>query len=89
MWVGDGQRSVRHKITFSSPFVQPPHVILSLSLMDADNSVPLRFDLKPENIDKKGFEVVFNTWLDSRFARVSVVWTAFGQHVNEDYWHEL
>ena len=86
MWAGTGERAVRHKVAFENGFQEKPVVQLSITLMDADSNQHLRYSLNVEKITKNEFEVVFKTWSDSRFARVWVSWTAYGQVPDPDMW---
>jgi hypothetical protein len=46
----------------------------------------MRGDLVSENIAEEGFDIVFKTWGDTRFARARVAWLAIGQLPPEDDW---
>lgn len=86
MWTGEGKRESRHAITFREGFVEPPAVIVGLSMWDMDNGTNARADISAENVGNGGFDLVFRTWGDSRIARVRADWTAIGAIRDEDDW---
>lgn len=68
-------------ITFSTPFKNPPEILVSMCGMDAKvagvNS--LRLLVNAANITNEGFDVTFCTWADSYFYEATANWIAFGQ----------
>lgn len=86
MWTGQGARERRRAVAFSGPFRAVPAVHLSISLWDADTGPMMRAELVAENVTTEGFDVVFRTWMDSRFARLRVAWMAIGDLSHEDDW---
>lgn len=86
MWVGEGARA-RHKlIVFDEPFRSPPIVHVGISLWDVAQNTNLRADISAENITESGFDMVFQTWGDSKIARVRMNWIAFGELRYTDDW---
>lgn len=88
MWTGDGPRERRHAVRFSEPFLAPPSVQLSASLVDAATGPSLRMDFAAENITRDGFEIVFRTWADSRIARIHCAWMAIGPVTDPEDWEQ-
>lgn len=86
MWTGQGERESRHAITFKEAFHQPPAVMVGISMWDIDHKHNPRVDLAAEKITRRGFELVFRTWGDTRIARVRADWTAIGALRDEDDW---
>ena len=86
MWTGVGPRERRRKVTFSTPFRDPPAVQTSVSLWDVDTAPHMRADVSAENITADSCEIVFRTWGDSRVARIRVAWMAIGELPHEDDW---
>lgn len=86
MWTGTGPRERVTKVAFSEPFLIPPAVQVSLSLLDADRDHNLRTEVTAEAITETGCDVVFRTWGDSRIARVRISWLAIGPVADEDQW---
>ena len=86
MWTGRGQRERRRHVTFSEPYLDPPHVQVALSLWDLDTASPIRADLRAEAVSPTGFDMVFRTWGDSRIARARISWTAIGALADADDW---
>lgn len=87
MWAGQGEREIRHQITFRQRFVAPPAVMVGISMWDMDNRTNLRADISADKITAEGFGMVFRTWGDSRIARLRADWTAIGQLQDEDVWN--
>lgn len=86
MWTGRGQRERRKHLRFSEPFSEPPTVQLSPSLWDLDATTVLRAEFEAEAVTKRGFDMVFRTWGDTRVARMRISWMAIGMLVEEDDW---
>jgi len=78
MWTEDGDRRVLSAVTFLSPFADSPMVTVGVCGLDSDQARNLRFDVSARNVTPYGFEICFVTWGDTRFARASVGWQAFG-----------
>jgi len=86
MWTGDGPRQVRSHVGFSEPFTETPAVHVSLSMWDVSSAANSRMDVKAEDVDERGFAIVFRTWADTKVARVRVNWMAIGAVRHEDAW---
>ena len=86
MWTGAGPREVRHEVLFEQPFVDPPAVMVGISLWDADRLTNLRADVAAEQVTIRGFELVFRTWGDTRIARLRADWTAIGAMHDDEAW---
>jgi len=86
MWVGQGPREKRSKITFDEAFKLPPAINVSMSMWDTDGQVNQRADIAAEDITETGFSLVFRTWGDSRVARVRADWMAIGEVSGDDEW---
>ena len=86
MWNGTGDRESRYEVAFKDAFLEPPNVMVSLSMWDIDHKHTARMDLRAENITAKGFELVFRTWQDSRVARVRADWMAIGATRGDEDW---
>ena len=86
MWTGTGARERRRHVGFSSPYRSAPAVQVSVSLWDVDTASAMRAEVVADRVTETGFEIVFRTWLDSRFARIRVSWMAIGELPHEDDW---
>lgn len=86
MWTGEGPRESRFIVTFSEAFVEPPAVMLGLSMWDMDHQHNSRVDISADVITAAGFHIVFRTWGDTRVARVRADWTALGPIRDADDW---
>lgn len=89
MWSGKGDRRVDYHINLGNLYKTPPKILINITLLDAASDQHVRFSLAAENITNSGFDIVFKTWLDSRFARVWVQWTALGEISDPDMWENL
>ncbi len=85
-WIGSGKRERRKVIKFSEAFKSAPIVHVGLSMWDIDNTTNARADLTLGLITKESFEVIFQTWGDTRFARSRARWMAIGEAHYEDDW---
>lgn len=83
MWADRGERWVDKFIHFDTPFDRPPHVMMSIEMIDADNSTNLRLQLRAEDIKRHGFKAVAYTWSDTRIGRLSISWIALGKMGSE------
>ncbi|MEX0281771.1 MAG: H-type lectin domain-containing protein [Arenibacterium sp.] len=86
MWTGTGPRERRRRVVFDEVFKSPPTVQVAVSLWDVDTASAMRAELVAEAVTEEGFDIVFRTWLDTRFARIRVAWTALGEVAHEDDW---
>lgn len=86
MWTGQGPRERRRHVSFSEEYCASPSVHLTISLWDVDASTVIRSDIQAEDVTKKGFDIVFRTWGDTRVARVRVSWMAIGDLTDVDAW---
>ncbi len=86
MWTGQGERNKRVPVKFSVHYKSPPAVHLNIDMWDMDVKSNQRARIRAENITPDGFEIVFETWGDTRVARVSASWTAFGAVATRDTW---
>lgn len=86
MWAETGERSVIKEITFSESFDEPPSTTVRLAMCDMSNDAYMRLDLRVEDVTRKGFKIRFNTWGDTKIARLRVAWQAIGSVSSDDAW---
>lgn len=86
MWAGDGPRKSRSKITFDEAFRAAPSVQVSLSMWDLDQKTNPRADIAATDVTPGGFTLLFQTWGDTRVARVRADWLAIGELADGDEW---
>jgi H-type lectin domain len=86
MWSGNGPRERRVSVEFSEEYLSEPSVHISMSLLDIATGPSVRTYIAAENVTRKGFDVVFRTWEDSRIARIRVSWMAIGPLEHDDDW---
>ena len=82
MWSESGDRSVEVKVRFKTPFLGAPGVIAHIIGMDSACDSNQRYWLNVKNVGSHGFSLKFNTWGDTRIARVGVSWQAIGQKLS-------
>lgn len=87
MWAGTGDRELRRKVEFSESYGETPVVSTWISLFDISSGANSRADVRAEDVHKDGFTIVFNTWSDTRIARVRIAWQSIGAlKSEEDLW---
>lgn len=86
MWTGQGKRACKVDVTFSEAFVKPPTVQIGFSMWDIANGANTRVDLVAEDISTTGFTIKFQTWGDTKIARLRANWMAIGEVLNEEMW---
>lgn len=86
MWSGSGQRAVVKTIKLKEAFAERPSVTLTLAMCDMSNDAFLRFSLHAETVKNDGFEIHFETWGDTKIARVRVAWQAIGEVSSDEDW---
>ncbi len=86
MWSGEGPRETVTKVEFTETYREPPMVHVAISMWDTGGDTNQRADLRAEKITRKGFNLVFRTWGDSRVARIRADWMSVGQMPDDDIW---
>lgn len=86
MWTGEGYRERRVALVFSEKFKSIPAVSCSISLWDVDYSTNIRSEVSSQNITETGFDILFQTWGNTRIARARADWMAIGEVLGEDDW---
>ena len=86
MWTGEGPRKTDRHVKFDGQFEVAPAVNVALAMWDMSNAANMRVDVRAENVDTRGFDIVFRTWGDSKVARVRVSWQAIGPVSDEEAW---
>jgi len=72
MWVGTGSCARHKRIIFKEKFVSPPSVTLNISLWDVHSDTNFRMKLLAIDITQTGFTASFETWDDTRIARIHI-----------------
>ena len=72
------RRGFRARVAFEQAFRTVPVVHLGLVGFDISNEDSARLKVIPENINPSGFDVVVETWLNSRIWSIEVSWLAVG-----------
>ena len=73
-------------VNFSEPFLKPPQVQIGFSMWDISNTSNTRVDISASDITETDFKIVFQTWGDTKVARMRASWMAIGEVENEDVW---
>ncbi|HRO16248.1 MAG TPA: H-type lectin domain-containing protein [Paracoccus sp. (in: a-proteobacteria)] len=84
MWAGQGPRSVRRIVVFDRPFLDSPAVHVGLGMWDIAGGANQRVDVLAEDVTAEGFVIRFQTWGDTRIARVRADWLAIGRVPHPD-----
>lgn len=71
-------RVFRSPVFFNQSFRTGPVVHLGVAGFDVSNHDAARLKVRAENISIEGFEVVLETWLNSKIWSVDVSWLAVG-----------
>lgn len=71
-----GKRMVEYEITFPKPFDKKPKVILMPSLIDAEKSTQIRYNLKATGVSRDGFVLLAEVWGDTQFNALGGYWLA-------------
>lgn len=77
MNTGTDRRLAIQHIKFEKAYESIPHVMVSLSYLDANANACIRVDLQAINIKTSGFDIEIRTWLDSSLFGVRVSWISF------------
>ena len=76
-----GLRTVTHHITFEKKYEKNPHVMVSISSLDAGTKgfadKTIRIKVYAINIDTSGFDIQFSTWECSTLFGIKVSWISF------------
>jgi hypothetical protein len=75
---GEEDRLFRARVSFEQPLRSVPIVHLGLVGFDVGNEDAARLRVRAENISADGFDIVFETWLNTKIWSVSVSWLAVG-----------
>lgn len=86
MWTGSGPRDLRKTVEFTEKFHSVPVVHISLSMWDMDQKTNMRAQISAEDVTAEGFTILFQTWGDTRIARVRASWLVIGELSDEDDW---
>ena len=80
MNTGSGERTLEERIYFEEKYENIPHVMASISGLDEGNedAPTIRIELKVEEIDTSGFNIIIRTWENSKLFNIKVTWTSFG-----------
>ncbi len=89
MWTGEGERERRIAVSFSEKFKSHPNVMVTLEMFDVDCNANQRAETVAENVTEAGFDIVFRTWGDTKFARARASWMAIGGVDADDNWDEM
>ncbi len=86
MWTGEGPRKMKTPVKFSESYRDIPSVQVSLTMWDLDQKTNTRADISAIGVSTTGFTILFQTWGDTRIARVRADWWAIGELIDEERW---
>jgi outer membrane protein OmpA-like peptidoglycan-associated protein len=72
----DGKRSVEYEVTFPKPFERKPRLVLSPTLIDAENGTQIRYTLEAKGVSRDGFLLMITTWGSTRINGIGGYWLA-------------
>lgn len=72
----NGERTMTVDIDFDNPFDTKPNVFLSVTQIDADKDVNIRYKVEAMSISRDGFTLKIRTWADSKVYSISGFWLA-------------
>ena len=72
-----GDRDYRVTIVFPKPFGTTPEVSVSICALDVQSGTNTRLRVKAKNILTDQFDLVIETWSDTKIFSVDVAWIAF------------
>ncbi|CAG5133110.1 unnamed protein product [Candidula unifasciata] len=61
-------------VTFASPYCRPPKVLLTVSHLDADHTLNLRYIARLYSVTPTGFNASCYTWHDTKIYRMKLNW---------------
>ena len=79
-----GRANVTNASRSKKKFISPPSVTLNISLGDVHSETNFRMKLQAIDITESGFTASFETWDDTRIARMHVTWQAIGEAIDPD-----
>ncbi|MFZ5947613.1 MAG: H-type lectin domain-containing protein [Stygiobacter sp.] len=71
-----GKRVVEYEISFPKPFDKKPKVVLIPSLIDAEKTSQIRYNLKASGVSRDGFVLLAEVWGDTQFNAIGGFWLA-------------
>ena len=71
-----GKRMVEYEVNFNRPFDKTPKVVIMPSLIDAEKSTQIRYNLKASGISRDGFVLLVEVWGDTQFNSIGGFWVA-------------
>ena len=74
----EDKRVFKSAVLFNQAFRSGPVVHVGLAGLDVSNHDSARLKVRAENISTQGFDVVIETWLNSKVWSVDVSWLAVG-----------
>ena len=74
-----GERTMTIDVEFSKPFDTKPTVFLSVTQLDADKDVNLRYSVEAISVSRDGFTIKVRTWADSKIYSISGYWSAYAE----------
>ena len=72
-----GDRSNTIEVSFAKPYDVKPKVIVSVTRLDADKGVNVRYNVEVLSVSRDGFTVKIKTWADSKIFSISGYWLAY------------
>lgn len=74
-----GNRIMTINVTFDKPFDVKPEIVLNVTLLEASEKTPLRYDVSAGAISRDGFSITIKTWGDTQIQTIGGSWLAHAQ----------
>ena len=73
---GDGLRTFEVPVKFASKFDSKPKVMVTVTLLDAEQETQLRYSAEPFGVSRDGFTLKVSTWGGTRINGIGGYWLA-------------
>jgi hypothetical protein len=71
-----GKRIVEYEINFPKPFEKKPKVVVMPSLLDAERSTQVRYNIRATGVSRDGFVLLAEVWGDTQLNSIGGFWLA-------------
>lgn len=74
-----GTRSYDVDVSFTKSFESVPKIVLSVTMIDADNRYNTRYKVEAKSVSRDGFTIKVTTWNDSKVWGIAGNWMAHSE----------
>lgn len=72
----EGDRTMSIEVAYDVPFDKKPSVILSVTALEADTNVRVRYNVTASAVSRDGFVIRIKTWGDTKLHQIGGSWIA-------------